>query len=589
MARISTRYVCQSCGYEAPRWVGKCPECAAFNTFAEEKVTPIPRGAASSRSGSTSSTRSANLSRPQSLSATSSSQRARLSTQIPEFDRVLGGGLVPGSLVLIGGDPGIGKSTLLLEAAVRLAQMYGTGIYASGEESAEQIRLRADRLGLVSDDLLLLAETDLSVIESQIQDLKPSFAILDSVQTVSHPALDSAAGTLTQVREVATAMQRAAKEDGVPIFLVGHVNKEGNLAGPRALEHIVDCVLQLEGDENYNFRILRATKNRFGSTNEMGVFEMTERGMESVSNPSELFLSERQSQSPGSVVVATVEGSRPLLVEVQALCAPSYFTSPRRTVTGADFNRVNVVLAVIEKRLGMRLGDMDVYVNVVGGVRVLEPALDLGIALAVISSLHDVPLPPDVVVFGEIGLAGEVRTVSHADRRAIEAGRLGFSQCVLPRVSAEKLSAKEGLELVAASTLHDAVEALLPQVLGGKRRTKSVSANVSNQSGAARNGSARNLTTRNGASKIAARNDFDDLTDENFSDDGFASDNIADDNIAGDDIVEKRSVPHSVTQKVTRSGEPPKPPSSTRFGRSVEELGISSRSIYERDDEDDAS
>jgi DNA repair protein RadA/Sms len=470
MARISTRYVCQSCGYEAPRWVGKCPECAAFNTFAEEKVTPVPRGAAS-RAPAASSTRSGSLSRPQALSATGVSQRARLSTDVPELDRVLGGGLVPGSLVLIGGDPGIGKSTLLLEAAVRLAAKHGIGIYASGEESAEQIRLRADRLGLHSDNLLLLAETDLSVIESHIRDAKPAFAILDSVQTVSHPALDSAPGTLTQVREVATAMQRVAKEGGVPVFLVGHVNKEGNLAGPRALEHIVDAVLQLEGDENYNFRILRATKNRFGSTNEMGVFEMTERGMQSVQNPSELFLSERHSQSPGSVVVATVEGSRPLLVEVQALCAPSYFTSPRRTVTGADFNRVNVALAVIEKRLGMRLGDMDVYVNVVGGVRVVEPALDLGIALAVISSLHDAPVPPDVCVFGEVGLAGEVRAVSHGDRRAMEASRLGFNQCVLPRASAQKLSAKDGLKLIAAATLHDAVESLLPQVLGGTRRS----------------------------------------------------------------------------------------------------------------------
>ncbi len=501
MAKISTRYVCQSCGYNAPRWIGKCPECGAFNTFAEEKVAPTPRGASSfAPSTSRGVYRGTSVSRPQSLSATSSSQRARLSTDIPEFDRVLGGGLVPGSLVLIGGDPGIGKSTLLLEAAVRLAAKHGIGIYASGEESAEQIRLRADRLGLRSDNLLLLAETDLSVIESHIRDVKPSFAILDSVQTVSHPALDSAAGTLTQVREVATAMQRVAKEDGVPVFLVGHVNKEGNLAGPRALEHIVDAVLQLEGDENYNFRILRATKNRFGSTNEMGVFEMTERGMEGVSNPSELFLSERQSQSPGSVVVATVEGSRPLLVEVQALCAPSYFTSPRRTVTGADFNRVNVALAVIEKRLGMRLGDMDVYVNVVGGIRVLEPALDLGIALAVISSLHDAPLPPDVCVFGEVGLAGEVRAVSHADRRAMEAERLGFKKCVLPRVSAQKLSAKDGLKLVAAATLHDAVESLLPQVLEGRRRTK----NDSPQS--KKNESApRALQARDGEGRSASR------------------------------------------------------------------------------------
>jgi len=517
MARISTRYVCQACGYEAPRWVGKCPECAAFNTFVEEKAVPAPRGASSRAPAPASSTRSASLSRPQSLSATGVSQRARLSTDVPELDRVLGGGLVPGSLVLIGGDPGIGKSTLLLEAAVRLSAKHGIGIYASGEESAEQIRLRADRLGLHSDNLLLLAETDLSVIESHIRDAKPAFAILDSVQTVSHPALDSAPGTLTQVREVATAMQRVAKEGGVPVFLVGHVNKEGNLAGPRALEHIVDAVLQLEGDENYNFRILRATKNRFGSTNEMGVFEMTERGMESVQNPSELFLSERQSQSPGSVVVATVEGSRPLLVEVQALCAPSYFTSPRRTVTGADFNRVNVALAVIEKRLGMRLGDMDVYVNVVGGVRVVEPALDLGIALAVISSLHDAPVPPDVCVFGEVGLAGEVRAVSHGDRRAMEAARLGFNQCVLPRASAQKLSAKDGLKLTGTATLHDAVESLLPQVLGGGRRRTRKENNDASPSLQGRRFAAKTQTDRQSSTRLVDGNNNGSKDERNFS------------------------------------------------------------------------
>jgi DNA repair protein RadA/Sms len=346
MAKISTRYVCQSCGYDSPRWVGKCPECQAFNTFAEEKVSAVARSAATAARVSTPHASS----RPQSLSSVSAQRRERLSSGIAELDRVLGGGLVPGSLVLIGGDPGIGKSTLLLEAAVKIATSQGSGMYISGEESAEQIRLRADRLGLKSEELMLIAETDLAAIEGHIRGAKPAFAILDSVQTVSHPSLDSAPGTLTQVREVATTMQRLAKEDGVPVFLVGHVNKEGNLAGPRALEHIVDAVLQLEGDEHGSFRLLRATKNRFGSTNELGVFEMTEQGMVSVENPSQFFLSERQSSAPGSVVVATVEGSRPLLVEVQALCAPSYFTSPRRTVTGADFNRVNVALAVIEKR-----------------------------------------------------------------------------------------------------------------------------------------------------------------------------------------------------------------------------------------------
>jgi DNA repair protein RadA/Sms len=483
MAKISTKYVCQACGYGTPRWIGKCPECGAFNTFVEEKVSSASAARSTLGAGGARLSASAvgGLSKPQPLAQVNATRHARLETGMAEFDRVLGGGVVPGSLVLIGGEPGIGKSTLLLEAAVRLSETYGSGLYISGEESVEQVRLRADRLGLLSEKLMMVAETDLAEIESHIRDVRVGekravFAIVDSIQTVAHPGLDAAPGTLSQVREAATALQRMAKEGGTPIFIVGHVNKEGNLAGPRALEHIVDAVLQFEGDEHHNFRILRATKNRFGSTNELGVFEMGERGMAGVENPSQLFLSERQTNAPGSVVVATVEGSRPLLIEVQALCAPSYFTAPRRTVTGADFNRVNVALAVIEKRLGMRLGDMDVYVNVAGGVRAREPALDLGIALAVISSLHDVPVPPDVCVFGEVGLAGEVRAVSHADRRVTEAARLGFGRCVLPRAGLQKLPAEARhtslngeVCLQGVATLRDTVTALLPQALGKKR------------------------------------------------------------------------------------------------------------------------
>lgn len=489
MARVSTRYICQSCGYDSPRWMGKCLECNAFNTFTEEKVAAAPKSSA--RSTITGFTSGATGGAPQKLSGVVAAPRERMLTGLSELDRVLGGGLVAGSLVLIGGDPGIGKSTLLLEAAVRLAENYGSGLYVSGEESTEQIRLRASRLALSSDNLLLLAETDLSLIEGHVRGSKPAFAIIDSIQTVANPALDSAPGTLTQVREGASTMQRIAKESGIAIFLVGHVNKEGSLAGPRALEHIVDAVLQLEGDEHHNYRILRALKNRFGSTNELGVFAMTEGGMEGVDNPSQLFLSERQTASPGSCVVATVEGSRPLLVEVQALCAPSYFTSPRRTVTGADFNRVNVALAVIEKRLGMRLGDMDVYVNVVGGVRISEPALDLGIALAVISSLHDVPLPGDLCVFGEVGLAGEVRAVNHADRRAMEAARLGFARCIVPRAALQKLPAQwkeAGSEtlLRGAGTLRDAVEHALPEALHKRAPRREKRAGGGNFEGAAR-------------------------------------------------------------------------------------------------------
>ena len=461
--------------------MGKCPECSSFNSFAEEKASTARESSLSSRASSSRPLSRAERDQstlggqaPQSLSSVGAVRRERMLSGMPEFDRVLGGGLVPGSLVLIGGDPGIGKSTLLIEASVRLAAEYGSGIYLSGEESVEQIRLRADRLNLKSDNLLLASETDLLAIENHIQTHKPAFAVVDSIQTASHPNLDSAPGTLTQVREAATLLQRIAKEGGVPIFIVGHVNKEGNLAGPRALEHIVDTVLQLEGDEHGQFRILRAAKNRFGSTNELGVFEMTEDGMRSVDNPSQLFLSERQSNAPGSVVVATVEGARPLLVEVQALCSPSYFSSPRRTVTGADFNRVLVVLAVIEKRLGFRMGDMDVYVNVAGGLRVTEPAVDLGIALAVISSLRDVAVAGDACVFGEIGLAGEVRAVAHADRRATEASRLGFARCVLPQSGAERLRKIEGgVEIRGVSSLREAVEAILPQALERKKPQRS--------------------------------------------------------------------------------------------------------------------
>lgn len=486
MPKISTKYVCQACGYEAPRWIGRCPECSAFSTFVEEKVTTAAKASGLTASHARSAGGGGSLARPQRLTDVSAKSSERLITGISEFDRVLGGGLVLGSLVLIGGSPGIGKSTLLLEAAVRLAERYGSGLYISGEESAEQIRMRADRLTLTSPNLMLAAETDLSIIESHIRDARSAFVIVDSIQTIMHPGFDAAPGTLTQVREGASSLQRLAKEGGVPIFIVGHVNKEGNLAGPRALEHIVDAVLQLEGDEHHDFRILRALKNRFGSTNELGVFSMTETGMESVENPSQLFLSERQTSAPGSVVVATTEGSRPLLVEVQALCAPSYFTSPRRTVTGADFNRVNVALAVIEKRLGMRLGDMDVYVNVVGGIKVSEPALDLGIALAVISSLHDVPVPADACVFGEVGLGGEIRAVSHSDRRANEAARLGFSRCIVPKAVMKKVAAQQKMGpdetiLRGVATLSEAVEQIIPAALqsgsGNRTRTRNSAVN----------------------------------------------------------------------------------------------------------------
>lgn len=464
MAKISTRYTCQACGYSSSKWLGRCPECSAFSTFSEERVVPPSKkemvAARAAAVGNLWSTK------PQALGEVEEATAQRMTTGMAELDRVLGGGLVPGSLVLIGGDPGIGKSTLLIEAAVRLADLHGSGLYVSGEESVGQVGMRARRLGLGGSALLVAAESDLTAIESHIRELKPVMVVVDSIQTVHHPGLESAPGTITQVREAASLLQRLAKELNVAIFLVGHVTKEGNLAGPRALEHIVDAVLQLEGEEHTPYRILRAAKNRFGSTNELGVFEMTEAGMLSVDNPSQLFLSQRQEASPGSAVAAVVEGARPLLVEVQALCAPSYFAAPRRVVTGADYNRVLVVLAVIEKRLGLRLGDMDVYINVAGGIKVNEPALDLAVAMAVVSSLKDRPLPQTLCAFGEIGLAGEVRAVAHAERRAGEATRLGFAKCLLPAAGSERLSqGKMEISLRGVRTLHEAVEEWIPGLL----------------------------------------------------------------------------------------------------------------------------
>lgn len=464
MAKPTTRYVCQSCGHQSSGWLGRCPECGAFSTFSEEVVRKATGKSTFKSAGHSPLNGGA---APQPLSAINTSSQPRQPSGIEEFDRVLGGGLVPGSLVLIGGDPGIGKSTLLGEVAAALAKKCGSGLYISGEESVEQVRLRLDRLNITSDTLLLASETDVAQIEHYLRDLKPAFAVIDSIQTTAHPELDSAPGTLTQVRHCATTLQHVAKECGIAIFLVGHVNKEGNLAGPRALEHIVDVVLQLEGDEHGQYRLLRSAKNRFGSVHELGVFEMTEEGMRSVDNPSHLFLSEKRAQASGSVVVATVEGSRPLLVEVQALCTPSYFAAPRRAVSGADFNRVAMILAVLEKRLRQRLGDMDVFVNVVGGMRVTEPALDLGMALAIVSALTDTPLQDKVCVFGEVGLSGEVRQVRHADRRMQEARRLGFTRLIVPPQHA-KTSTANSKEVWEANTVQDAVEYLLPLALKTK-------------------------------------------------------------------------------------------------------------------------
>lgn len=425
MAKTRTRFTCQKCGHETPRWIGRCPDCSEWNTFLEEVVPDRPAGAPAVGLGAPGSV-------PIPIASVPMEAWKRVPSGMDEFDRVLGGGLVPGSLVLIGGDPGIGKSTLLMQASGRLALGAGKTLYVTGEESAQQVKLRAERLETLAPDLYLAAETDIEVIESHTLKLKPQFLVIDSIQTVHDAAIGSAPATVSQVRACCARLMRLAKTTHTTVFIVGHVTKEGTIAGPRVLEHMVDTVLYFEGDRFQSYRILRGVKNRFGSTDEIGLFEMGDAGLREVSGASELFLSERSEQGPGSAVVAILEGTRPLLVEVQALVARSFLASPRRTTTGIDFNRVAMILAVLEKRCGLRMSDKDVYVNIAGGLKVAEPAVDLGVALALASSFKDRPVDPGVVMTGEIGLAGEVRSVTQTDRRLKEALRMGFSRGLIP-------------------------------------------------------------------------------------------------------------------------------------------------------------
>ncbi|MBI4710843.1 MAG: DNA repair protein RadA [Nitrospirae bacterium] len=444
MLRPKILYQCQSCGYSAPKWLGKCPDCGAWNSFVEEeRVTKLKRSETAA---------------PVVLSEISHHTGIRHSTQIREFDRTLGGGVVPGSVVLIGGDPGIGKSTLLLQAIKGLAKL-GKVLYVSGEESPEQIKIRADRLKTKSSDIILLPETSLEGIISVAQDIKPQVVVVDSIQTIFSLELPSAPGSVSQIRECATKLMFFAKKHGIPLFIIGHVTKEGAIAGPRVLEHIVDTVLYFEGDKGGPFRILRAVKNRFGSTNEIGVFEMTEAGLKEVDNPSQLFLSERPLNVPGSVVTASIEGTRPLLVEIQALASVSNFGVPRRTSLGVDYNRVNLLIAVLDKRIGMHLGSMDVFVNVVGGLKIDEPAVDTAIIAAVASSFKNKAVDPSAVVFGEIGLSGELRAISHADIRIKEAAKLGFKKGIVPAGNANNLKGHD-IEIIGVKNVQEALEIL---------------------------------------------------------------------------------------------------------------------------------
>lgn len=455
MAKGKTMFVCQECGHESVRWAGKCPGCGNWNTMVEEVVAPQPALRPGISPGLTTGDR------PVSIAAVDAEDLPRIPTGSDELDRVLGGGIVPGSFVLVGGDPGIGKSTILLQLASRLAETYGTVLYVSGEESARQIRMRADRLGSLSERLYVLSETNMDLIEQQATQLRPALLIVDSIQTVFKPDITSAPGSVTQVREGAAQLLRLAKSTHVPVFIVGHVTKEGSLAGPRVLEHIVDTVLYFEGERHASFRVLRAVKNRFGSTNEIGLFEMRDLGLVEVANASELFLSQRPVDVSGSVVVPSMEGSRPLLVEVQALVSASTFVSPRRTADGIDQNRVQLLIAVLEKRVGLLLGSHDAYVKVAGGVRIDEPAVDLGLTVALASSFRDQPPDPHTVVIGEVGLAGEVRAVSRVDQRLKEAEKMGFKRAVLPQANLKGLSIKTSLTLVGVETVMEGLEAAL--------------------------------------------------------------------------------------------------------------------------------
>lgn len=458
MSKIKIRYVCQNCGSAQAKWMGKCPDCGEWNTLVEKQIVEPPAGRAAGRTFAPMEGGGA----PQPLTQISVDGLDRVPVEGSELSRVLGGGIVPGSVVLVSGDPGIGKSTLLLQLAASMARTAGRVLYVSAEESARQLKLRASRLGIHEDNLYVHAETHLESILQHVGDIGPRLMVVDSIQAIHTDTVASTAGSVTQVRECAAQLLRMAKSQGVPVFLVGHVTKEGNIAGPRVLEHMVDTVLYLEGERFQTYRLLRSVKNRFGSTDEVGVFEMVEAGLREVTNPSEAFLAERLPNAAGSAIAVTMEGTRPLLVEVQALASTTSFPQPRRTANGVDFNRLLLLTAVLAKRAGFRLSDQDVFVNVVGGLRINEPAADLAVAVAIASSLKNLPVPADLAVVGEVGLSGELRSVSQLPRRLNEAAKLGFTRCIAPR-SRTPLSAPEGIEVIGVRTLHQALEVALSQ------------------------------------------------------------------------------------------------------------------------------
>ncbi len=455
MPRQKTTYVCSSCGYESPRWYGRCPSCESWNTMDETAPQPDSAGAAKpqkQRGGTGASV--------QKIYEIEAGAQTHEPTGIAEFDRVLGGGIVNGSLMLVGGEPGVGKSTLLLQVCARMAERGKRVMYITGEESARQIRLRADRLGASRAEILVLAENAMDAIEEKLSSVQPDFVVIDSIQMMYRPEMASAPGSVSQVRESAALLMRYAKTNGCAVILVGHVTKEGAIAGPRVLEHMVDVVLYFEGDYQHEYRLLRAVKNRYGSVNELGMFEMTGEGMRAVENASETLISHRASGASGSVVFCCMEGSRPMMVNLQALATQSFYTVPRRTVNGADQGRVALLLAVLEKRAGLRLYNQDVYVNVAGGLSLSETAVDLPLCIAVASSLSDMPLPAEIAVMGEIGLTGEVRAISQMERRITECARLGFNRIMCPADAVRKIKSPDGVELMPVKTLAQAVAML---------------------------------------------------------------------------------------------------------------------------------
>ena len=443
-----TTFFCKECGFESPKWLGQCPGCKEWDSFVEEPVVKTAAG----RSVTVTEHRE-----PSKLSEIVTNDEVRTLTGIGELDRVLGGGIVTGSLVLVGGDPGIGKSTLLLQMCKQLAEAGKDVLYVSGEESVKQIKMRADRLGTFQKELFLLSETDLDIVTEVIGRKKPEIVIIDSIQTMYREEIGSAPGSVSQVRETTSTLMRLAKSLPVSIFIVGHVTKEGVVAGPRVLEHMVDTVLYFEGDGGASYRFLRGVKNRFGSTDEIGVFEMRDEGLAEVENPSEFMLSGKPEGASGSVVACSMEGTRPILLEIQALVCHSNFGMPRRTAAGTDFNRVNLLMAVLEKRLGLSLGNCDAYINIAGGIRMNEPAIDLGIVMALVSSYRNRPIDEKTIVFGEVGLSGEVRAVNMPEQRVAEAKKLGFETCILPEVCMKTVKDVKGIKLLGVKSVNEAV------------------------------------------------------------------------------------------------------------------------------------